>query len=106
MAILIKIVNYGLLTFFFSVCSSFPNNENYTKVEHANNIYVGSKNFYQKIKMFYINDSELRCTDRYLPILFVMINSHNIEKEVDGYLTEYGDLIEKQETGHCRTFKK
>lgn len=102
-----KLVLSGLIALFFAQkVVSERSYENYTKVENADNIFVGSKNFFQKIKTFHINDSDLRCTDRYLPILFLMLNSQNIEKEVDGYLNEHGKIIDHQETGHCRIFKK
>ena len=81
-------------------------NDTYTKVNNAANIYVGTKNFFQKINSFHINDSLIKCNERFLPILFLMINSQNKEEEVDGYLTEYGNLIDHQESTHCRVMKK
>ena len=78
---------------------------NYTKVENAANIHVGTT-FIQKIKTFYINDSSITCTDRYLPILFIILNEKNVHVEVGGFLTEHGNLIEEQEKIKCRIFKK
>ena len=91
---------------FLSCALPFTNSfEKFTKVEKSENIYVG-KNLYQKIKMFHINDSKLICTERFLPILFLMLNEKNSETEVAGLLTENGNLIESQETIKCRIFKK
>ena len=86
--------------------NGLTSNETFTRVENAANIYVGSKNFIQKINFFYINDSSVKCTERYLPIIFLMTNSQNKEQVVDGYLTEYGNLVDHQESIHCRIFKK
>ena len=79
--------------------------DTYTKVLNAANIMVGTS-FIQKISSFHINDSNITCTDRYLPILFRMINDKSEDVEVKGLLTEYGNLVKDQEKINCRLFKK
>ena len=80
--------------------------ELYTKVDLPANIFVGAEFPYQKIKMFHINNSKLACTDRYLPILFFLRDASNSVTEVQGFVTEYGNLIPAQEEIECRIIKK
>jgi hypothetical protein len=79
--------------------------DNLMKVEEAANIYVGTY-LIQKIKSFYVNESLVSCEDRYLPIIFKMLNSKNEEIEVQGLLTEFGNLITQQEKTNCKIMKK
>jgi len=79
--------------------------DNLMKVEEAANIYVGTY-LIQKIKSFYVNESLVSCEDRYLPIILKMLNSKNEEIEVQGLLTEFGNLITQQEKTNCKIFKK
>ena len=104
---LLKLKFILFISCFNLIYANYVTNITYTKVINAANIYVGSKNFYQKISNFHVNDSLVNCNERYLPILFLMITSQNKEEEVDGFLTEKGNLIDHQEkTTYCQIMKK
>ena len=82
--------------------SSVPmTRDNFIKVQNAANIYVGPNKSIQKIYEFYINDTGLTCSEKYLPIMFSMKNAQNNQEDVAGYLSETGYLMEKQELSEC-----
>ena len=91
--------------FILSRLNEANSKDDFIEVDEADNIYVGTY-LIQKIKIFYINDSLFSCVDRYLPIIFKILNSNNDEIEVTGLLTEFGNLINQLEKSNCRLYKK
>ena len=82
--------------------SSVPmTRDNFIKVQNAHNIYVGPNYSIKKIYEFYINDTGLTCSEKYLPIMFSMKNAQNNQEDVAGYLSETGYLMDKQELSEC-----
>ena len=86
--------------------------ETYTKVEKAENLSVGQqlstlaastiiKRFFQKINTFYINDSRLSCSDRFVQIIFLVLNDKSIEVQAEGFLTETGGVRAVQQIRSC-----
>ena len=91
-------VNYGSLLAinFFG--------RNLLKIENASNIFIGGKHI-QKIKHFQIDD-RIECMYKYLPIIFKM-QVDNETKDVKGWLTKHGNLVEQQENNsNCHIYKK
>ena len=85
------------------------NNDKQIKIEKADNLYIGSgdKRCFQKISSFFVNLTQFACNEQFLPIYFNMLNSAGKEQEADGYLSEDGDLLNKQNfLSFCRMFKK
>lgn len=79
---------------------------NYTRIENPAHVYVGS-NHIQKIREFMINEENLHCTERYLPISFAMLNEERKSVEVKAFISEYGSLVQKQENlTTCHIYKK
>ena len=56
-----------------------------------------SKKVFQKIDTFFVNDSSLACSDRYVQILFNVLNDKNQEVHAIGYLTERGGISNLQD---------
>ena len=94
-----------LWMFAFKTSLVFSESVNFTKVENAENIYVGTI-FIQKISSFFINDSDISCTEQFLPILFRILNDKKVDEEVDGFLNEKGNVVNNQQIVNCRLFKK
>lgn len=94
------------ITFLHVMAEEDATLQNLTRVDHASNIYIGAKHI-QRIDHFYINEENLSCTERYLPIMFTMLNENKNKINVNGYLKEDGRLIAKQEnSSNCKIIKK
>ena len=83
--------------------------EIYTRVENQDNLFVGTnhtKKCFQKISIFFVNDSSLSCSNRYLQILFNVLTDKNQEVAATGFLTETGGITNIQEAQTCVLIKK
>ena len=96
----------GLLCSPVSTTTSSLDKDKLIKVQNAANIFIGPNSFIQKINEFYINDTGLSCSDKYLPIIFVMKNDKNVDQDARGFLNENGALMDKQEKEDCVFFKR
>jgi hypothetical protein len=80
--------------------------DNFIKVQNAANIFVGPNKSFQKINEFHIDDTDISCIDKHLPIIFVMKNQQNMDQDVKGFLNENGALMVKQEKDECSFFRR
>ena len=89
-----------------SSSASLIDKDKFIKVQKAANIFIGPNSFIQKINEFYINDTVLSCSDKHLPIIFVMKNDKNVDEDARGFLNINGALMDKQEKEDCSFFRR
>ena len=89
-----------------SSSASLIDKDKFIKVQKAANIFIGPNSFIQKINEFYINDTVLSCSDKHLPIIFVMKNDKNVDEDARGFLNVNGALMDKQEKEDCSFFRR
>jgi hypothetical protein len=86
----------GLLCSTVTPVSSFR--DNFIKVLNAANNFVGPNKSIQKINEFHINETDLSCIDKQLPIIIVMKYQQNMDEDEA--------LMVPQEKDQCSFFRR